>query len=124
MAHFANVKNGVVVTVIVAEQDVIDSGLFGDPSEWVQTSYNTYNGVHYDPITGQPDGKPALRGNYAQIGSVYDPVKDAFYPPKPYPSWTPTVNGYGWRAPVLKPKDGKKYSWDEEKQTWVLDPNQ
>jgi len=31
MAHFAKIENGIVAQVIVAEQDVIDSGLFGSP---------------------------------------------------------------------------------------------
>ncbi|CAB4205386.1 hypothetical protein UFOVP1403_88, partial [uncultured Caudovirales phage] len=44
MAHFAQVENGIVMQVIVADQDVIDSGAFG--SGWVQTSYNTYGGQH------------------------------------------------------------------------------
>ena len=38
MSHFAKVVDGIVETVIVAEQDFID-GLEG---AWVQTSYNTY----------------------------------------------------------------------------------
>lgn len=73
MAHYAQVKNGVVVQVIVAEQDVIDSGMFG--TDWVQTSYNTLGGVH-------PEGRP-LRKNYAGIGYTYDAVRDAFIPPQP-----------------------------------------
>ena len=36
MSHFAKVENGIVTQVIVAEQDVIDSGLFG--TGWIQTS--------------------------------------------------------------------------------------
>ena len=36
MAHFAQVENGIVVKVIVAEQDFIDSAVLG-----IQTSYNT-----------------------------------------------------------------------------------
>jgi len=44
MTHFARVTDGVVTEVIVAEQDVIDSGMFGDG--WVQTSYNTYGEQH------------------------------------------------------------------------------
>jgi hypothetical protein len=44
MSHFAQVKNGIVTGVIVAEQDFIDSGLVGDPKEWIQTSYNTRGG--------------------------------------------------------------------------------
>ncbi len=44
LSHFAKVENGLVTQVIVAEQDVIDSGIFGHG--WVQTSYNTHGGVH------------------------------------------------------------------------------
>ncbi len=46
MAHFAKIENGIVTEVLVIEQDVIDTGLFGDPALWVQTSYNTYGGQH------------------------------------------------------------------------------
>ena len=41
MSHFAKVKDNVVIQVILVEQDVIDTGLFGDPSMLIQTSYNT-----------------------------------------------------------------------------------
>ena len=46
MSHFAEVVNGKVVRVIVAEQDFIDSGAVGASSNWIQTSYNTRGGVH------------------------------------------------------------------------------
>ena len=73
MAHFAKVEDGIVTQVIVAEQDVIDSGLFG--GGWVQTSYNTFGGQH-------PEGRP-LRKNFAGIGYAYDAERDAFIPPQP-----------------------------------------
>ena len=80
MAHFAKVESGIVTNVIKADQDVIDSGIFGDG--WIQTSYNTRNGVHLDQDL-KPDGGEALRLNFATIGSIYDAVTDAFYPPVP-----------------------------------------
>jgi hypothetical protein len=116
MAHFAQVENGIVTQVIVAEQDVIDSGLFG--SGWVQTSYNTRGGVHYGQ-DGQPDGGVALRKNYAGIGYSYDSVRDAFIPPQPYPSWTLNEDTCDWVPPTPYPTDGKLYSWDEATQSWV-----
>jgi len=69
MSYFANVPTiidgkGVVVNVISAEQDFIDSGAEGDPSLWWQTSYNTHGNVHYGQ-DGEPDGGVALRANYA-----------------------------------------------------------
>lgn len=47
MSHFAKVEFideniGKVTQVIVAEQDFINSGVVGDPSNWIQTSYNTF----------------------------------------------------------------------------------
>jgi hypothetical protein len=74
MSHFAKVENGIVTQVIVAEQDVINSGLFGNPASWIQTSYNTRDGVHI--LGGTP-----LRKNFAGIGYTYDPVADEFNPP-------------------------------------------
>ena len=40
MGHFAKVQDGVVVNVIKAEQEFIDSYDDGEPGEWVKTSYN------------------------------------------------------------------------------------
>ena len=118
MAHFAKVENGVVTEVIVAEQDFIDSGAVGDPSSWVQTSYNTRGGIHYGP-DGKPDGGVALRKNYAGIGFSYDPVLDAFIPPQPYPSWLLDTETCLWVPPVPYPDDGKPYYWDEATLSWV-----
>ena len=61
MAHYAHVENGIVTQVIVADQDFINSGAVGDPSTWVQTSYNTYAGQH-------TNGGTPLRKNYAGVG--------------------------------------------------------
>jgi hypothetical protein len=109
MSHFAKVEDGLVTQVIVAEQDVIDSGLFG--TGWVQTSYNTYGGVHI--LGGTP-----LRKNYAGVGYTYDSILDAFIMPKPYPSWTLNPETCLWEAPVVMPTDGIYYVWDEAAQTW------
>ena len=111
MSHFARIENGTVTQVIVAEQDVIDSGLFGSPSAWVQTSYNTYAGEHR--LGGNP-----LRKNYAGVGYSYDSERDAFIPPKPYNSWTLDEETCLWNPPVAMPTDGKIYSWNEETLLW------
>ena len=112
MSHFAQVIDKKVVNVIVAEQDVIDSGMFG--TGWVQTSYNTHGNKH-------PNGTP-LRGNYAGIGYIYDVDKDAFYAPQPYPSWTLSAD-FLWEAPTPMPTDGKMYTWDEPTLNWVNNGN-
>jgi len=110
MSHFAKVENGIVTQVIVAEQDVIDSGAFGDG--WIQTSYNTYAGQH-------PEGRP-LRKNYAGIGYAYDLTRDAFIPPQPFASWTLDEETCIWTPPVPYPNDDNRYIWDESTTSWVV----
>lgn len=112
MAHFAKVENNIVVQVIVANQDVIDSGLFGNPLLWIQTSYNTHGGVH--TLGGTP-----LRKNFAGTGYTYDTVRDAFIPPKPYPSWVLDEQTCLWEAPIPYPNDGNSYIWDEPTLSWT-----
>jgi hypothetical protein len=119
MSHFAKVKNNLVEAVIVAEQDFIDSLPSESGVTWVQTSYNTRGGVHYAPNSNTPDGGVALRKNYAGIGYTYDSVRDAFYEPKPYPSWILNETSCIWEAPVAHPNDGKFYQWDETNRQWV-----
>jgi hypothetical protein len=110
MAHFAQVENGIVMQVIVADQDVIDSGAFG--SGWVQTSYNTQGGQHL--MGGTP-----FRKNYAGIGYTYDAERDAFIPPQPFQSWTLNEDSCLWQPPTSMPDDGKMYDWDETTLSWI-----
>lgn len=112
MSHFAYVENGVVTKVLVIEQDVIDSGLFGYPAKFVQTSYNTKGGVH------SAGGTP-LRKNYAGVGFSYDKEKDAFIPPKPYPSWVLDEESCLWNPPI--PYPGGDVKWDEDSKAWMPD---
>ena len=120
MSHFAEIdKDGIVQRVIVAEQDFINSGKVGDPNNWVQTSYNTRSGVHYAPNSSEPDGGVALRKNYAGKGYTYDETRDAFIPPKAFPSWSLDEDTCIWKAPTPKPDDDKRYYWDEETANWV-----
>jgi hypothetical protein len=113
MSHFAQLdSNNTVISVLVIEQDVIDTGLFGEPTSFVQTSYNTYGGVH------QLGGAP-LRKNYAGIGFTYDSTRDAFIPPTPYPSWILNEDTCLWEAPTPMPTDDKLYNWDEESTSWL-----
>lgn len=122
MAHFAKVEDSLVTEVLVISQDEINTGMFGDPSLFVQTSYNTRGGVHYGP-DGQPDG-PGLRKNYAGIGYTYDLVLDAFIPPQPYPSWILNTETCLWEAPIPYPDDGNMYIWDEDTLSWVKVTNE
>ena len=118
MSHFAQVIDGIVQDVIVAEQDFINT--LPDSQNWLETSYNTRGNLHYNPNTGLPDGKPPLRGNFAGIGYIYDAVNDVFYAPQPYPSWILNNSSWTWEAPTPMPNDGNIYIWEEPTISWIL----
>jgi hypothetical protein len=92
VSTFAEIENGIVVRVVVGNNDLPNEGydwlVENLGGVWVQSSYNTRGGVHYDPETGEPsaDQSKALRFNYAGIGFTYDEERDAFIPPKPEPT--------------------------------------
>ena len=113
MAHFAKVENGVVTQVIVIDQETLNLGHWGDPSLWVQTSYNTQANKH-------TQGGTPVRGNYAGIGYTYDKVNDVFYPAQPFESWTISEStDWVWTPPTPMPvEEGKMYSWNEETKSW------
>ena len=119
MAHFAALdeQDKVLQVIVIADADTSDSDgneiesigvsfcqrLFGDNTRWVQTSYN---------------GK--IRKNYAGIGFTYDSARDAFIPPKPYPSWNLDEQTCQWQPPTPMPNDGKIYVWDEPTTSWKV----
>lgn len=126
MGHYAKIVDGKVETVIVAEADFIEMLTSTTSETWIQTSYNTRGGKHYDPITNIEDTSPtniALRKNYAGIGYTYDSDRDAFIPPKPYESWVLNDESCLWNAPIAYPSDGKLYDWDENSKQWVELPS-
>ena len=105
MSHFAKIdSDNIVLNVIVAEQDFINSGVVGDSFLWVQTSYNGN-----------------FRGKYAAIGDTWDKVNEVFISPQPHPSWILDAD-FTWNAPTAYPDDGKSYEWNESTTTWDLIP--
>jgi hypothetical protein len=101
MSHFAKInENNMVIQVITAEQDFINSGVVGDSFLWIQTSYNNN-----------------FRKQFATIGDTYDIVKNKFIKSKPYYSWILNAND-DWESPVPYPDDDKRYEWDEETTNW------
>ena len=124
MAHFAKVVNGIVTKVIVAEAEFFNNFVDDSPGEWIQTSYNTKGGVHYQPNSNIPseDQTKSLRKNYAGIGYTYDAQRDAFIPSKPFNSWTLNETSCLWEAPTSKP-DGVAAVWNETSLSWKILPS-
>jgi hypothetical protein len=121
MAHYAFLDNNNIVTEVIVGKDEGEDGI--DWEQWYgsfrgqtckRTSYNTYAGVH---IAG---GTP-YRKNYAAIGYSYDPARDCFIPPKPYPSWVLDDASCTWKAPVPAPpvEPDKYYEWNETVLNWT-----
>lgn len=127
MSHFAKIDgNNVVTEVLVIDQAEVNTGLWGDPASFIQTSYNTRGGVYYIPNTStpDPDQSKAFRKNYAGIGFVWlpnGPQGEGFCPPRPYPSWSLNPFSYLWEAPVPMPEPNSPpyYQWDEATKSWV-----
>ena len=117
MAHFAELdENNTVLQVIVVHNNELKGAngveyenkgiqfcetLFGH-ANWKQTSYN-HN----------------IRKQFAGVGYTYDPDKDVFVAPQPFPSWSLDDNS-DWQAPTPMPEDDNLYSWNEETQDWDL----
>jgi hypothetical protein len=125
MGHYAKVINSVVIEVIVADQEFIDT--LPDKWAWLETSYNMRGGIYYDNATGLPAADQSVielaagrkRKNYAGIGYRYDSERDAFIPPTPYPSWKLNEDTCLWEAPIPYPSDNKQYIWNETEQEWT-----
>lgn len=116
MTHFAEIdENDIVIRVIVAEQDFIDSGAVGNPNNWIQTSYNTNQGIHLQ-------GKTPLRKNFAGKGFKYDRDKDAFIPPKPYNSWILNEEKCVYEPPKKMPdiENNQFARWNESLLDWEI----
>lgn len=117
MAHFTKLDtNNVVEKVIVVnnavlldengveqEQLGIDFCKSIEPGAWVQTSYNG-----------------SFRKNFAGTGWTWDPVRDAFIAPQPFPSWTLDEETCDWVPPVPRPADQRDTAifWNEAAQAW------
>lgn len=124
MAHFVklNAENYVIfVTVARDEDENREVEISQETGEiYRRTSYNTRGGVHYqaDNNTPSQDQSKAFRKNYAGIGYYYDSIRDAFIPPKPFPSWLLNDESCLWESPVPYPNDGNRYMWIEDILNW------
>ena len=116
MAHYAFLDENYIVTEVIVGRDESNFDWerhYGDIRGQLckRTSYNTRGGVHTE------GGRP-FRKNFAGIGFVYDPVRDAFYPQQPYPSWVLNEQTCLWESRVPYPDDGKRYVWNEDELSW------
>jgi hypothetical protein len=124
MAHWAKLdEDNYVVEVLVADDDAEGWLVENLGGVWVQTSYNTIGGVHYDPETREPsdDQSKAFRYNYASLGDYFDPSfgpDGAFIAKQPYGSWVLNPETALWEPPTAMPEEGGPYVWDDKIDDW------
>ena len=104
----AKIKEIDAIPKVEKDNTVYWEGFYGGCK---RTSYNTKGGVH------QLGGTP-FRKNYAGVGYIYDPVRDAFYVEQPYASWTLDESTCYWQPPTPRPEEGEWY-WKEDTTEWV-----
>ena len=119
MAHYAFLDADNLVTEVIVGKNEGDDGInweehYGEFRGQIckRTSYNTQGGVN------NRGGEP-YRKNFAGVGYTYDFERDAFIPPKPFPSWVIDDGSCLWKAPIPCPQNGNMYLWDEIGQQWV-----
>ena len=124
MAYFAKLDeiNTVVEIQVVNDQECLNENGVVSEEKGVNFLQSLFGGIW--KMTAH-DG---FRKNYAHIGGVYDPARNAFIPIKPHPSWILVEATCQWEPPTPHPNDGKNYYWDEATISWavaqvVLDPS-
>ena len=147
MAHFAKIgMNSKVISVLTLDnKDMLNADNVEDEAVgqqylerhnnwpapmWIQTSYNTRGGKHYDNKTGElsADQAKALRGNYAGIGYIWDEDNNLFYSKKPYASWVLNTTTASWHSPIGDAPEltdeektaNSSYEWNEDGKSWDL----
>jgi len=143
MAHFAKIgmSSKVISVLTLDNKDMLTADKKEDESVgqqylqlhnnwpaqmWIQTSYNTRGGKHYDNKTGElsEDQSKALRGNYAGIGYTWDEDDNIFWRKKPYASWVKDTSDASWHSPIGDAPDlgaeseTHHYEWNESDQSW------
>jgi hypothetical protein len=144
MAHFAKISEENLILDVLAFNDSDMLNAEGIETEsvgqqylethnnwpahlWIQTSYNTMNGIH--KLGGTP-----FRKNYATIGGTWDPTNQMFFAPKPFPSWVKDLEIGDWvspigNAPALTSEQESQntadthawqYVWNEPSGSWNL----
>jgi len=146
MAHFAKISDTsqVLSVLTLNNKDMLNAAGIEDESVgqdylqshnnwprnmWIQTSYNTRDGKHYDNKTGElsADQSKALRGNYAGLGYTWDKDNNIFYRKKPYASWVLNTSEARWQSPIGDPPalteeeittNSSYHEWNESNQSW------
>ena len=112
MAHYAFLDANNIVTEVITgiDETQLIEGL--DTETW----YGNFRGQ----LCKRTSYNNNIRKNFAGAGYTYDEGRDAFIPPKPYPSWLLDEDTCLWQPLTSMPNDEKMYEWDESSLDWKV----
>ena len=125
MAHYALINSNNIVEQVITgvDENIIQTDLdgtqVGGSSEAWEEFYGSrpwFEGLYCKRTSYNGN----IRKNYAGIGYTYDAQRDAFIPPKEYPSWILDETTCQWIPPVPQPVVEKpaKLFWNESIENW------
>ena len=124
MAHYALLKNSIVVKVItgvdenVSQIDEYGKKVGGSSEAW-EAFYSSQE-WHRGLICKRTSYSGSIRGRFAGINYRYLEDADVFISPKPFESWS-LNSSYEWEAPKPRPNDVDRYYWEEVSKEWIKD---
>lgn len=120
MAHYAFINENNFVTSVISgvDEDIIQIDLDGTEVGGSSEAWEIWYGNFRGQTCKRTSYNGNYRKNYAGIGYYYDEQRDAFIPPKPFPSWILNEQSCLWDSPIPYPNDGKMYEWNEDILNW------
>ena len=111
MAHFALIKQNIVIGVIVIDNETITVNGIEVEQLGIDfiDSLNIKGVYDYDKVR-QTSYNSNTRNKYAGIGDTWDETNNVFISPRPFSGWTLNEN-FKWEAPIPCPNDGNHYVW-------------
>lgn len=122
MAHFCELdENNIVINIIVVDdKELLDQHGSSHEVLGIQFLASLFGTERKFKLVGETEGDSHYQGLPVMIGDTYDPIKNIFIYPQPFPSWVLDSNNE-WQPPIDRPVDWyeKGYVWDEENIKWI-----
>jgi len=118
MAHFALIKETIVIAVIIVDNNTItDNGVEVEQLGIDLIDSLNIKGIYdYDTVR-QTSYNSNFRNKYAGIGDTWNEINNVFISPKPFLSWILDAN-FKWKSQVSYPSSGN-YTWNETLSEWI-----
>jgi hypothetical protein len=98
MTVYAKIENNLVVNIILADSEFIESGAVGNSDSWIDTTTCV---------------------NAPSVGATWLAESNGFSHPQPWPNWIFDTATCEWMPPVARP-DGQWF-WDQHATKWIAE---